>query len=212
MLHYSELPTTIRQLHGRTEKTHNDYRMNIQSPSPLSANDVIAAHGLIIAPFLNKVCNMNYTKLFITLAISLVLMYGVMFLNVDRIDHIYLSLTRLYMSILMVAPMALLMIIMMKGMYTSRKRNIAIVSGAVLVFGITLYMLRAQIFISDQQYMKAMIPHHSSAILTSKHADIRDSRVKALSDSIIRSQEEEIALMKKILHTYRTQDSIPVRE
>lgn len=155
---------------------------------------------------------MNYTKLFITLAISLVLMYGVMFLNVDRIDHIYLSLTRLYMSILMVAPMAVLMIIMMKGMYTSRKRNIAIVSGAVLVFGITLYMLRAQIFISDQQYMKAMIPHHSSAILTSKHADIRDSRVKALSDSIIRSQEEEIALMKEILHTYRTQDSILVRE
>jgi uncharacterized protein (DUF305 family) len=44
--------------------------------------------------------------------------------------------------------------------------------------------------------MKGMIPHHSLAIMTSKHVNIKDTEVKALSDSIIKSQEEEISEMK----------------
>lgn len=52
---------------------------------------------------------------------------------------------------------------------------------------------------SDKQYMKAMIPHHSSAILTSEKANIKDPEVKKLAEEIIKAQEEEIAQMKKVL-------------
>lgn len=47
--------------------------------------------------------------------------------------------------------------------------------------------------------MKAMIPHHSSAILTSKNAEINDPEVRKLADEIIKAQEEEIAEMKALL-------------
>jgi hypothetical protein len=139
-----------------------------------------------------------YKKLVLTLCLSLVLMYAVMFLNVDDSSHVYLSLTRLYMAVLMVAPMAVLMIIRMRTMYTDRKKNAACWGVATLVFVLALVLLRTQTPIGDVQYMRAMIPHHSSAILTSKHARIRDPQVKKLSEGIIASQEREIREMKAL--------------
>jgi uncharacterized protein (DUF305 family) len=44
-----------------------------------------------------------------------------------------------------------------------------------------------------------MIPHHSSAILTSSEADLSDPEVKKLAEDIIKAQEREIALMKRLL-------------
>lgn len=141
----------------------------------------------------------NYKRLLLSLGISFCIMYVVMFLNVDDISHVYLSLTRLYMSLLMVTPMALLMLAMMRHMYNNRQLNRIIAVTAVIVFAVSLWMLRTQTFISDRQYMKAMIPHHSSAILTSKHAHITDPDVKKLSERIIQSQEREINEMKSML-------------
>jgi len=103
------------------------------------------------------------------------------------------------MAILMVAPMAVVMMLMMGEMYPDKKMNVSIIAGAIFVFAVTLAALRTQTPISDVQYMKAMIPHHSSAILTSKEANIKDPEVKKLAEEIIKSQEEEIAQMKKIL-------------
>jgi uncharacterized protein (DUF305 family) len=139
---------------------------------------------------------MSYKRFFITLGLSFIIMYGVMFLNVDEIDHVYLSITRVYMSILMVAPMALVMLLMMGKMYPDKRLNNRIIVSGAIIFLVVLVMLRKQFFISDAQYMRAMIPHHSSAILTSKHADIQDPEVKDLSRGIIESQEREIAIMK----------------
>jgi len=141
----------------------------------------------------------NYKKMLLMLIISFIIMYAVMFLNVDKLNHIYFSYTRTYMSLLMVTPMALLMILLMPGMYPDKKTNKIISVSAIVVFVFALTALRSQSFISDEQYMKAMIPHHSSAILTSKNANIRDPEVRQLSDSIIKSQEEEISQMKFIL-------------
>ena len=141
----------------------------------------------------------NYGKLALSLSISFIIMYLVMFLNMDSTDHFYISLTRAYMALLMVAPMALLMLLLMGKMYPDRKKNAIISVGAVGVFILALVLLRTQVPIGDRQYMKAMIPHHSSAILTSKHADIQDPEVKELSEQIIESQEREIAQMKNIL-------------
>jgi uncharacterized protein (DUF305 family) len=135
------------------------------------------------------------------LIISLAVMYGAMFLNVDETNHIYLSLNRFYMSLLMVSPMAILMVNMMVNMYQDKKMNLIVSVSGIIVFAASLFCLRTQAFISDRQYMKGMIPHHSSAIMTSKNATIRDPEVRILADSIIQSQEEEIRLMKRFLTT-----------
>jgi len=137
-----------------------------------------------------------YQKFLLMLAISFILMYGIMFLNVDEANHIYLSVTKTYMSILMVSAMALVMLPMMGKMYPNKRLNKMILASAVVVFIAALTFLRQQTFVGDIQYMKGMIPHHSSAIMTSKNADIKDPEVKKLSEQIIKSQEEEIALMK----------------
>lgn len=141
----------------------------------------------------------HYTKLLLTLVISLVVMYVVMYLNVDSVEHVYLSLTRFYMSLLMVTPMAILMLIMMPAMYQDKKKNTLMYISGTVVFVVALICLRSQTPVGDIQYMKAMIPHHSSAIMTSRHADLKDPEVKRLAEGIIRSQEREIAEMKEIL-------------
>lgn len=141
----------------------------------------------------------SYMKFAAMLAISFVIMYSVMFLNVAEFDHIYLSVTRVYMTILMVAPMAIVMLLMMGGMYKNKKLNVGILAGSVLVFVVTLVFLREQTFIGDRQYMKAMIPHHSSAILTSENAAISNAETQKLAAEIIEAQEKEIKLMKQLL-------------
>ena len=141
----------------------------------------------------------NYRKFALMLAASFVIMYTVMFLNVDEFNHIYLSLTRVYMTLLMVAPMALLMLLLIPMMYKNKRRNLFIIVSSIIVFALALTLLRNQAFVGDANYMQAMIPHHSSAILTSKHVTIKDPELKKLSEQIIKSQEEEIAQMKAIL-------------
>jgi uncharacterized protein (DUF305 family) len=142
---------------------------------------------------------MNYRKFLVMLVISFFIMYIVMFLNVDRIAHYHTNMTRIYMALLMVAPMAVVMMLMMGKMYPDKKKNVFIIVGAFIVFAVILAALRTQTPISDVQYMKAMIPHHSSAILTSQEADIKDPEVKKLAEQIIKTQEEEIAQMEKII-------------
>lgn len=68
-----------------------------------------------------------YAKFALMLAASFLVMYAVMFLNVDSTDHIYPSMTRLYMALLMVSPMALLMLAFMGDMYKNRKLNTVII-------------------------------------------------------------------------------------
>ena len=133
------------------------------------------------------------------LILSIFMMYAVMYLNVDQLDHIYLNITRLYMTLLMVSLMALLMLGIMKMMYKNTKLNTIIVLSSIAVFTLALIGVRTQTPIGDVQYMKGMIPHHSIAIMTSKHADLKDPEVKKLAQSIIDAQEKEIAEMKRIL-------------
>lgn len=141
----------------------------------------------------------NYNKFLGMLVISFLIMYLIMFLNMDSIYHYHTSVTRIYMATLMIAPMALIMLAMMRNMYANKKKNIAISLISILLFIVALVALRSQTPIGDIQYMKAMIPHHSSAIMTSKHADIKDPEVKRLAEKIIRSQQEEITQMEGIL-------------
>lgn len=142
---------------------------------------------------------MSYSKFMFMLLISFLIMYVVMFLNMDQLSHYHTSTTRIYMAILMVAPMAVVMLLMMGKMYPSKKTNMGIILTAIVVFVLVLTGLRTQTPIEDVQYMKAMIPHHSSAIMVSKHATIKDPEVKKLSEQIIQSQEKEIAEMEAMI-------------
>jgi len=142
---------------------------------------------------------MSYKRFSLMMAISFFIMYFVMFLNMDKLDHYHTSATRIYMALLMVSPMAVVMMLMMRNMYPNKKMNTSIIIGSIALFAVILAALRTQTPISDVQYMKAMIPHHSSAIMVSKHANIEDPEVKKLSEDIISSQEREIAQMEAIL-------------
>lgn len=142
---------------------------------------------------------MSYNKFMVMMLISFFIMYIVMFLNIERLSHYHTSTTRVYMALLMVAPMAVVMMVMMGNMYPDKKLNTIIIIMSILLFGVILTALRTQTPINDVQYMKAMIPHHSSAIMVSKQANIKDPEVKKLSEQIIQSQEKEIAEMEAML-------------
>lgn len=142
---------------------------------------------------------MTYKRFSVMMIISFLIMYLVRFLNMDKLAHYHTSATRIYMALLMIAPMGVVMMLMMGKMYPNKKTNTSIVIGSIIVFGVILTALRTQTPIGDVQYMKAMIPHHSSAIMVSQHANIQDPEVRDLADSIIASQEREIAQMEAIL-------------
>lgn len=140
-----------------------------------------------------------YPKFFAMLAVSFVLMYVVMYLNTYELDHVYFSLTRFYMTCLMIASMAVVMLLFMLKMYKDKKKNFAILAGSFLLFLGSLYLVRAQKPVDDLLWMRAMIPHHSIAILTSERADIKDPEVKKLAESIIKAQKKEIEEMKQMI-------------
>ena len=140
-----------------------------------------------------------YPKFAIIMATSFVIMYLVMFLNVASSDHILNSITRVYTTTLMISAMAITMLLFMWKMYPNKNTNYAIIAFAAVTFFGTIFLLRTQSFVGDMQWMKAMIPHHSSAIMTSSNANIKDPEVKKLADDIIEAQEREIAQMKQMI-------------
>lgn len=142
----------------------------------------------------------NYTKFLLMLAASFIAMYVTMYLNTYEIDHVYFSLTRFYMTCLGISAMAVIMWLFMRKMYRNKKKNRIILLGSLILFSSALGLVRAQSpIIGDVLWLKAMIPHHSIAILTSKRADIKDPKVRNLADDIIKAQEKEIAEMKEMI-------------
>ena len=135
----------------------------------------------------------------ISILVSTVIMYFLMFLNVFQLNHIYFSEMRLLMTLIMGSVMAVVMLSFMWKMYDNKKWNIIILGASFLIFGVSLWLVRSQATIDDVDYMQAMIPHHSIAILASERATIEDERVRKLADEIIAAQEREIAEMKILI-------------
>lgn len=142
----------------------------------------------------------NYKTFFLMLGLSFIAMYITMYLNTYTIDHVYFSLTRFYMTCLGISTMAVIMWFFMRKMYNHKKKNIAIIAGSFILFVGALTLVRAQKpIVGDVLWMKAMIPHHSIAILTSERADIKDPEVKQLAEDIIKAQKKEIEEMKVMI-------------
>lgn len=140
-----------------------------------------------------------YLRFGAMIATSTVLMYALTYLNTYEWDHVFWSETRVYMSLLMGAMMAVVMLTFMLKMHRSAKINLAIYVGSAAVFAASLALVRSQTTVGDVSYMRAMIPHHSIAILTSERARISDPRVQKLADEIIQAQRREIEEMKALI-------------
>ena len=141
----------------------------------------------------------SYTRLIAMILTSTLAMFGLMYLNTYALEHVYFSETRTWMALYMGAAMAIIMLIFMLGMYQDKRKNFMILGGAALIFAGSLFLVRSQDTISDQAWQKAMIPHHSIAILTSERANIEDKRVRELADGIIKAQRKEIKEMEWLI-------------
>jgi hypothetical protein len=142
---------------------------------------------------------MSYACFILMLATSAVVMFALMYLNAHHIDHVVFSQTRAWMAILMGSAMAIIMLLFMWRMYEDKTTNVAILLIASVAFAGSLSLVRTQISVDEVAYMKAMIPHHSIAIMTSERARISDPRVRRLAQEIRDAQVREIAEMKALI-------------
>ncbi len=142
---------------------------------------------------------MKYRRFLAMIVTSTAVMFGLMYLNTFAWDHVFWSETRFWMAFVMGAAMAVIMLSFMLGMYSDPMKNAAIYIGSVVIFVGALWLVRSQQTIDDVAYMKAMIPHHSIAIMTSERAHIRDPRTRELARAIITAQRREIAEMRYLI-------------
>ena len=140
-----------------------------------------------------------YRNFILMIAVSATLMFGLMYLHTYQLSHVWFSQTRLFMIFIMAGSMALVMLFFMRHMYKDKQANIAIVIGSVALLGLGFWLVRSQVTVGDVAWMKAMIPHHSIAILTSERARISDPRVRKLADEIIAAQRREIGEMEILI-------------
>lgn len=144
----------------------------------------------------------HYARLAGMILLSFISMFILMYSMVDSVADVYSSLNQVYMAGLMTAPMVVIELLLMSGMYKSKKLN-ALIIAVSCVAGFALFMfIRQQTAISDRQFLRSMIPHHSGAILMCEDASIQDQRIKELCKTIISGQRSEIAQMRALLNEH----------
>ncbi|WP_291075060.1 DUF305 domain-containing protein [Hyphomonas sp.] len=141
----------------------------------------------------------SYRRFGLMIATSAIIMFGLMYLNTYALPHVHWSETRFFMTLIMAAAMAVVMLSFMLNMYKDTRLNLAIYAGSALLFLLALFLVRSQATVGDKAYMKAMIPHHSIAIMTSERAGIEDVRVRKLANEILQAQKVEIAEMEWLI-------------
>ncbi len=140
-----------------------------------------------------------YVRFMAMIGTSTLVMFALMYANTYTIDHVFWSETRFWMAFVMGAAMMVVMLLFMWGMYKSTAKNLIILGTAAVVFALALWLVRSQTTVTDSEYMAAMIPHHSIAIMTSERAHLRDPRVRKLAHDIILAQRREIAQMRYLI-------------
>ena len=141
----------------------------------------------------------HYGRLGVMTALSFVAMYALMYAMVSTLDNVVMNVNQVYMAGLMAAPMVLIELVLMRGMYPDKRLN-ALIAGTALVAGIAFFLfIRGQTAIGDRQFLRSMIPHHSGAVLMCQQASIRSSDIRRLCQGIVESQESEIDQMKRML-------------
>jgi uncharacterized protein (DUF305 family) len=140
-----------------------------------------------------------YRGLALELVIDFVIMYFVMYTMIESIGHLYLNVNNVYMTLMMVAPMAVVMLVSMRSMFRRKNLNLAIGVTAATVLAASFFAMRTQAIVGDRQFLRSMIPHHSGAILMCEEASLTDPEIVALCRDIVASQKAEIAKMEQLL-------------
>jgi hypothetical protein len=140
-----------------------------------------------------------YKKLAIAISINAILMYLIGYVMIDKFDDFYLNINRVYMTLLMVTPMVIVMLLVMSSMFENKKLNYILIAASAAVFAICFALSRTQVPVGNTQFLRSMIPHHSSAIVMCQESEITDPEIIKLCQQIIKSQEEEITEMKTLL-------------
>ena len=130
----------------------------------------------------------NYWRFMAMVSTSTVIMFFLMYANSFDMDDVFWSETRFWMMFVMGAMMMVVMLLFMWGMYKDRTKNFIILGVGAVVFALALWLVRSQTTVDDTEYMAAMIPHHSIAIMTSERASLKDPRVRELAQAIIVAQ------------------------
>ncbi len=141
----------------------------------------------------------HYSRLAAMTVLSFVAMYFLMYSMANIFANVYPNLNQFYMAGLMTAPMVLFEMFLMGAMYQNKKLNFAIIATAIIVFLGFFVAIRYQVGISDEEFVKSMIPHHAGAVLMCEKADLGDPEIQALCAGIISGQKQEIEQMKQIL-------------
>lgn len=141
----------------------------------------------------------GYGRLFIALGLSLIVMFPLTMAFINVWGDFYLNLSNFYMAVMMVAPMGLIMLFVMRGMFPNRRLNAGLVAGFVALFLLAFFVGRQGVLVGNDQFLRAMIPHHSRAILVCEESSITNPEIVELCDQIIAAQKEEITIMKRIM-------------
>ena len=128
-----------------------------------------------------------------------IVMYFVMYTMIDSTAELYNNFNNVYMTLMMVTSMALFMLWMMPAMFPDRRTNVILNVVFAATFLLALYAMRTQALVGNEQFLRAMIPHHSGAILMCEKSAITDPEINRLCEGIITSQKAEIAQMKGLL-------------
>lgn len=144
----------------------------------------------------------GYGKLALALSINAVLMFAITYFNVADLDHVHPNINRAYMALMMAAPMGIIMLLVMSGMFRNKGLNVGLFLLFAALFVGTFALVRTQTPVGNGQFLHSMIPHHSSAILMCEQSAITDPEVERLCEQIVRAQKEEIAQMEEILRRY----------
>jgi hypothetical protein len=144
-----------------------------------------------------------YGRLAVMAALSFIAMFTLMYAMVDRFSNVYGNLNQAYMAGLMASPMIMIEVLVMASMYPKKSLNVAIILLSAAMLAGFWMLIRKQVGISDQQFLRSMIPHHSGALLMCEQAPLEDPEIKKLCDDIISSQEREITIMKEKLSRSR---------
>lgn len=143
-----------------------------------------------------------YTRLLAMAALSFVAMYVLMYAMVDRFADVYANWNQAYMAALMTAPMVVIELLVMGKMYSRRSLNLLIVAASIGLLALSWFAIRHQWGISDRQFLRSMIPHHSGAILMCREADLADAEIRSLCSSIEEGQQREIDQMNAKLRAF----------
>lgn len=144
----------------------------------------------------------GYLRMGVEPTVDFIVMYLVMYTMIATLAHFHFNLNNIYMTLMMLAPMAAIMLVSMRAMFPSARANLAICAGAVVVFSLSFVGMRMQAGVGNAEFLRSMIPHHSGAILMCQRASLTDPDILALCRNIVASQEKEIAEMQQMLKRY----------